>query len=73
MQRTAFPDEVDYRTDVRVLGGRHWPTVISQTDFQHVTGEPEFPLFLAGRVKDGKLEYSQHFAGEVRDHVPGLL
>ena len=57
VQWTAFPDEVDYRTDVHVLSGRHWPTVISQADFQRVTGEPEFPPFLAGRVKDGKLEY----------------
>jgi predicted dehydrogenase len=57
VQWTAFPDEVDYRTDVRVLSGRHWPTVISQSDFQRVTGEAEFPRFLAGRVKDGKLEY----------------
>jgi predicted dehydrogenase len=58
VQWTAFPGEmVDYRTDVHVLGGRHWPTVISQADFQRVTGEPEFPQFLAGSVKDGKLEY----------------
>ncbi len=57
VQWTAFPDEMDYRTDVHVLGGRHWPTVISQADFQRVTGEPEFPRFLAGHVKDGKLEY----------------
>lgn len=54
---TAFPDEVDYKTDVHVLSGRHWPTVIPQADFQRVTGEPEFPPFLAGHVKDGKLEY----------------
>ena len=57
VQWTAFPDEVDYRTDVHVLGGRHWPTVISQADFQRVTGERQFPRFLAGRIKDDKLEY----------------
>jgi predicted dehydrogenase len=57
VQWTAFPDAMDYRTDVHVLGGRHWPTVISQADFQRVTGEPDFPPFLAGHVKDGKLEY----------------
>ena len=57
VQWTAFPEKMDYRTDVHVLGGRHWPTVISQADFQRVTGEPEFPSFLARHVKDGKLEY----------------
>lgn len=55
---TAFPGEMmDYRKDVRILGDRHWPTVIPQADFQRVTGEPDFPPFLAGHVKDGKLEY----------------
>jgi len=57
LEWTAFPDEVDYRTDVQILDGRHWPTVISQADFQRVTGEHEFPPFLAGRVKDDKLQY----------------
>jgi predicted dehydrogenase len=58
VQWTAFPDQkLDYRTDVRVLGGKHWPTVISRADFERVTGEPEFPPFLAGHMKDGKLEY----------------
>ena len=58
VQWTAFPGEkMDYRTDVRILGARHWPTVISRADFQRVTGEPDFPPFLAGHVKDGKLEY----------------
>ena len=57
VQWTAFPEQMDYRTDVHVLDGRHWPTVISQADFQRVTGEPEFPPFLEGHVKDGKLEY----------------
>jgi predicted dehydrogenase len=57
VQWTAFPDQMDYRTDVHVVGGRHWPTVISQADFQRVTGEPQFPEFLRGHVKDGKFEY----------------
>jgi predicted dehydrogenase len=40
VQWTAFPDQVlDYRTDVRVLSGKRWPTVISKADFQKVTGE----------------------------------
>lgn len=58
VQWTAFPDrKLDYRTDVRILNAKHWPTVISRAGFQQVTGEPEFPPFLAARVKDGSLEY----------------
>ena len=58
VQWTAFPDQsLDYRTDVRILSGRRRPTVISQPDFQRVTGQPEFPGYLAGAVKNGKLDY----------------
>jgi predicted dehydrogenase len=58
VQWTAFPRQrLDYRTDIRMLVARRWPTVIPQADFQRVTGEPEFPQYLATNVKDGKLDY----------------
>jgi|SRR5579859_152665 len=58
VQWTAFPDEkLDYRTDVRVLGGKRWPTVMSRADFEKVTGDNEFPVFLMQHVKSGQLEY----------------
>ncbi len=58
VQWTAFPDQkLDYRTYVRILSGKHWPTVMSRADFEKVTGEAEFPRFLAGHVKGGQLEY----------------
>jgi predicted dehydrogenase len=58
VQWTAFPDaKLDYRTDVQVLGGKHWPTVMSQADFEKVTGDAEFPQFLTKHVKGGQLEY----------------
>jgi len=58
VQWTAFPEqELDYKTDVRVLSGKHWPTVISKADFGRVTGESGFPPSLATRVKDDRLEY----------------
>jgi predicted dehydrogenase len=58
VQWTAFPDQkLDHRTDLRLLDRRRWPTVIPQVDFQRVTGEAEFPNYLAGSVKDGRLDY----------------
>jgi predicted dehydrogenase len=58
VQWTAFPDQkLDYRTDLRILDRRRWPTVIPEVDFQRVTGEAEFPKYLAGTVKDGRLDY----------------
>src|SRR5882724_796616 len=58
VQWTAFPDaKLDYRTDVQVLGGKRWPTVMSRADFEKVTGDAEFPQFLMKNVKNGQLEY----------------
>jgi hypothetical protein len=58
VQWTGFPDQkLDYRSDVRVLSGKRWPTVMSPADFEKVTGETEFPEFLTKHLKAGKLEY----------------
>jgi predicted dehydrogenase len=58
VQWTAFAhDAVDYRKDVHLLGARRWPTILSRSDFERVTGEKEFPASLAARVKDGMLDY----------------
>jgi len=58
VQWTAFPEQaLDYKTDIRVLSGKHWPTVISKADFGKVTGEPEFPPSLQARVSDATFEY----------------
>ena len=55
---TAFPlFPVDYRTEVEMLGARRWPTIISRAQFSQVTGETDFPAYLAKWVKGGQLEY----------------
>jgi predicted dehydrogenase len=58
VQWTAFPNEfVDYKKDIRILNARRWPTLISKSDFERVTGEAQFPASLAAHVKDGMLGY----------------
>ncbi|MFB3778095.1 MAG: putative oxidoreductase C-terminal domain-containing protein [Bryobacteraceae bacterium] len=58
IQWTAFPGvQMDYRADVRMLDARRWPTRISKTQFSHVTGEADFPAYLAPWVRDGQLDY----------------
>jgi predicted dehydrogenase len=58
VQWTAFPhDVIDYKKDIQLLNARRWPTVLSKSDFERVTGEPQFPASLAEHVKDGKLDY----------------
>jgi len=55
---TLFPDEaIDYRSQIRVLEGRRWPTLLSEDDYRRVTGERGFPAYLRNSVRDGRLEY----------------
>jgi predicted dehydrogenase len=58
VQWSAFPnDAIDYKKDIQLLSGRRWPTVISKSDFERVTGESNFPASLAAHVKNGSLDY----------------
>jgi predicted dehydrogenase len=53
-----FPDAaIDYRTEIKVLGAQRWPTVLTKADFQRVTGEADFPNYLASSIHDGKFDY----------------
>jgi predicted dehydrogenase len=57
-QWMLFPEQaIDYRKDVNVLSGKRWPTVMTREEFKRVTNEPNFPDYLAGNVKDDRLEY----------------
>ena len=52
-----FPDQaINYRQDIKVIAAKRWPTVISKTQFQRVTAEPDFPRFLSTSIKGGQLE-----------------
>jgi predicted dehydrogenase len=57
-QWIPFPDRViDYQNDIRMIGAKHWPTVLSRDDFRQVTGTDGFPDSLAQFVKADRLEY----------------
>lgn len=58
VQWMVFPDQaMDYRKDVSVFGGKRWPTVMTKDEFKRVTGEADFPAYLAVNVKGDKLDY----------------
>jgi predicted dehydrogenase len=58
VQWTAFPETMlDYRKDIRVLAGRHWPTIISRENFRRVTGGADFPASITRFVHKGMLDY----------------
>jgi predicted dehydrogenase len=57
VQWTLFPEQgLDYRSDVRLLSARRWPTPIPRAEFRRVTRE-DFPPSLAGQVTNDTLEY----------------
>jgi predicted dehydrogenase len=53
----AFPEQPIGVADVRITSAERWPTVLSRADFEKVTGEPDFPNFLADSIAGGKLDY----------------
>jgi predicted dehydrogenase len=57
VQWTAFPKRpLDYRSDVKMLEAKRWPTVLSKAQFERMTGEG-FPAHLAKWVKGEQLEF----------------
>lgn len=58
IQWMLFPEQaIDYKKDVDVRLGRRWPTVLTLDQFKKVTNEPQFPAYVGGNVRDGKLDY----------------
>ena len=58
VQWTLFPNQkLDYVRDVTMRTAERWPTVISQEEFQQVTGHSVFPQSLMPYVHDGLFDY----------------
>jgi predicted dehydrogenase len=53
-----FPQQaIDFKNDLKVLAGKRWPTEVSQDNFRRITGEAEFPDYLAPVVHGSRLDY----------------
>jgi predicted dehydrogenase len=66
-----FPEQaIDYRSDVRVLAARHWPTVLDRAQLLRLTGGKQLPPELEARLVDGRLDYFAN--GEVSYTLRGL-
>jgi len=58
VQWMLYPEQaIDWRKELRVVAARHWPTIMTKAEFQKVTGEADFPSYLAAAVKGDKFEY----------------
>jgi predicted dehydrogenase len=57
VQWMLFPEQaIDYHRDINVTAGKRWPTAISRVDFRRVTGEADFPRYLAANVRGDQLD-----------------
>ena len=53
-----FPGKgIEHRAGVKVLSGKRWPTEMSRDEFAKVTGEADFPEYLAPVVHGSRLDY----------------
>ncbi|UZR98669.1 putative oxidoreductase C-terminal domain-containing protein [Chondrinema litorale] len=53
----CFPEQgIDYKTETEVISGKRWPTSLSSTQFEKVTGETQFPDFLNKDVVNDSLQ-----------------
>jgi len=56
IQWTSFPDvTLDYKTDVKMISAKEWPTSLSLEQFQRSTLKENFPDYLTKYVKNGTL------------------
>lgn len=55
---TLFRNEpLDYRRDVNVNAGKHWPLTLTREQFTRVTGLKDFPPFLSTNVHNDSFNY----------------
>jgi predicted dehydrogenase len=54
----APDDAVDYQRDIHFHGAESWPLLLSEEQFQTLTGLPGFPAELAPRLVNGQLYYA---------------
>ena len=65
-----FPGQpIDYRSEIRLLGAKKWPTVLDRAQLLRLTGDKELDPVLASRLKDGRLDYFAN--GEVSYTIRG--
>ena len=54
---TLFPDQaLEYRRDANVISASRWPSTLSRSQFQQVTGEATFPASLAQWTRGDSLD-----------------
>jgi len=71
VQWVCFPDQIVQKSDIRMIAGKRWPTVLSKNEFKEVTLLEQFPGYLASAVKDDKL--NMYANGEIVYKIKGAV
>jgi predicted dehydrogenase len=71
VQWICFPEQVLQKSDIQMIAGKRWPTVLSKDEFKEVTLLDKFPDYLAGAVKDDKLNVFAN--GEIVYKIKGAV
>jgi predicted dehydrogenase len=71
VQWVCFPEQIVMKSDVLMIAGKRWPTVLSKDEFKEVTLLEEFPDYLASVVKDDKLNVFAN--GEIVYKIKGAV
>lgn len=51
VQWEAFPEQViDFNRDIKMLGAKRWPTLLTKEQYQRVTGLADFPDYLKAQL-----------------------
>ncbi len=70
IQWEAFPGQIIHKDDIRFLSASHWPTPLTQEQFQTITGLDMWPDFLMKYVKNDTLQVFS--SGEVIYTIKGI-
>jgi predicted dehydrogenase len=71
IQWECFPEQILNTGDINMVSARRWPTLISKEEFKGVTGLDDFPGYLTGDLKDGKLNVYSN--GEMVYQIKGVF
>jgi predicted dehydrogenase len=71
IQWECFPEQLLDTADVKMISAKRWPTVISKFEFHGVTGLNDFPEYLKGDIRDGKLNVFSN--GEMVYQLKGIF
>jgi predicted dehydrogenase len=71
VQWECFPEQILNPSDITLISARRWPTLISNEEFNGVTGSNKFPDYLLKDTRDGKLSVFAN--GEIIYKIKGVF